>query len=88
MEEEDYPGQNDGIRRNQIIQQAVESVNRIILDGSEGSAEETDYLTGAITMKLMSMIHGRLSSQLLAYDFKRRNDAQLQAEERRSESQL
>lgn len=40
-------------RRQQIIKEAVEAADRIILGGSDGSLEETDYLTARVAEKLM-----------------------------------
>ena len=35
-------------RRHQTIQRAVEAADRIILDGSDGSTEETNHLTAEV----------------------------------------
>jgi len=40
-------------RRDEIITKAAEAADRIILDGSDGSVEETDYLTAEVARKLM-----------------------------------
>ena len=40
-EERDY-------RRNEIIRKAIDAADRIILDGSDGSNEETNYLTAMV----------------------------------------
>lgn len=39
--------------RRQVIQKAVEAADRIILDGSDGSVEETNYLTSEVARKFM-----------------------------------
>lgn len=39
--------------RHQIIQKAVEAADSIILDGSDGSVEETNYLTSEVARKFM-----------------------------------
>jgi hypothetical protein len=49
--DEDYPGQQDEIRRNRLIEEAVKAGDRIILGGCDGSVEETDYLTAAVALK-------------------------------------
>lgn len=40
-------------RRNLIIQEAVKVADGIILDGSDGSMEETNYLTAEVAKKMM-----------------------------------
>ena len=39
--------------RHQIIKKAVEAADRIILDGSDGSIEETDFLTSEVARKFI-----------------------------------
>jgi len=38
--------------RHQIIKQAVEAADRTIMDGSDGSRQETDYLTAEVALFL------------------------------------
>ena len=40
-------------RRNEIVEKAVQAADRIILDGSDGSVEETDHLTAEVARKFM-----------------------------------
>ncbi len=40
-------------RRNKIVENAVSAADEIILDGSDGSKEETDYLTAMVAKKFM-----------------------------------
>jgi len=42
-------------RRQKIIREAVSTADRIILDGSDGSVEETNRLTGELAIKFLSM---------------------------------
>lgn len=42
-------------RRNKIIEAAVNAADRIILDGSDGSKEETDRLTAEVATHLVHM---------------------------------
>lgn len=42
---EDYPGQQREIEIEAAIKKAIEAADRIILDASDGSVEETNYLT-------------------------------------------
>ncbi len=39
--------------RQQIINKAVDAADRIILDGSDGSCEETNFLTAEVAKKFM-----------------------------------
>lgn len=43
--EEDYPGQADEFRRQELIRKAVQAADRIICDGADGSVEEINWLT-------------------------------------------
>ncbi len=43
----------DEIRRSKAIQEAVDAADRIILDASDGSTEETNYLTAVVAEKLL-----------------------------------
>ncbi|OGZ23853.1 MAG: hypothetical protein A3A08_01700 [Candidatus Nealsonbacteria bacterium RIFCSPLOWO2_01_FULL_41_9] len=40
-------------KRGEIIKDAVTAADRIILDGSDGNKEETDYLTAEVAKKFM-----------------------------------
>ena len=40
--------------RQQIIDKAVDAADRIILDGSDGSCEETNFLTAEVAKKIMT----------------------------------
>ena len=39
--------------REEIVRKAVSAADHIILDGSDGSNEETNYLTGAVAEKFI-----------------------------------
>lgn len=54
--------------RRVIIQRAVETADRIILDGSDGSLEETDWLTSEVASAFTEKVHIRLSGILLRKD--------------------
>lgn len=45
-EEKDY-------RRHKIIQEAVTSAEKIIMDSSDGTEKETNYLTASVALELM-----------------------------------
>lgn len=57
-------------RRQQIIMNAVEVADRIILDGSDGTAEETDYLTGEVARKFVEKALNPFSRNLLRKEVK------------------
>ncbi|MFZ3058076.1 MAG: hypothetical protein WA092_03485 [Minisyncoccales bacterium] len=49
--------ENDCLREK-AVKEAVDAAHRIILDASDGSEEETNYLTAAVAEKLMqSALH-------------------------------
>ena len=70
--QEDYPGQKDEMRRSKIAQEAVDAADTIILDGSSGHVEETDYLTGIVAARFVEKVAGRLQSELLKHDLDKR----------------
>ena len=54
--------------RRQIIEQAVGAADRIILDGSDGSVEETNYLTAEVARKFMERALLPFNSTMLSKD--------------------
>ncbi len=54
--------------RQQIVQRAVEAADRIILDGSDGSVEETNWLTAEVAGKFNEKVHIVFQSALLRSD--------------------
>jgi hypothetical protein len=67
-EDEDYPGQFDELRRNIIVQFAASAADEIIMEGSNGSAEETDYLTSAVAQIMNNRVHQRNVMALMKWD--------------------
>ena len=63
--DEDYIGQANEIRRNIIIKEAVRVADEIILEYSDGSCEETDYLTSAIAQEFIKKAHIANTGRLL-----------------------
>lgn len=55
-------------RRNKIIGDAVNAADKIILDGSDGSVEETDYLTAEVARKFMEKALHPFSRDILSRD--------------------
>jgi len=58
-------------RRNKTIEEAVEAADRIILDGSDGSVEETDYLTAEVARQFMEKTLNAFSREILRKDMKK-----------------
>ena len=54
--------------RRQIIEQAVGAADRIILDGSDGSVEETNFLTAEVARKFMERALLPFNSAMLSKD--------------------
>lgn len=40
--------------RSEVARKAVEAADRIVLDASDGSSEETNYLTAVVVMKMIT----------------------------------
>lgn len=59
-------------RRNQITENAVEAADKIILDGSDGSAEETNYLTAGVARKFMEKALLPLQQELFRKDISKK----------------
>ncbi len=60
--------QKRDMRRNKIIEEAVGAGDNIIMEGSDGSVEETDYLTAMVAQKWVEKAVHPLRSQLLRKD--------------------
>jgi len=50
--------------RQEIIREAVNAADRIILDGSDGSVEETDWLTSEVAKKFVEKVNIAMSAKL------------------------
>jgi hypothetical protein len=57
MQEEDFPGQKDEYRRQQVVEAAVAVVRDVLEEGFDGTEEEGDYLISAVVVKLLEVIH-------------------------------
>jgi hypothetical protein len=53
------------IRRQRIIDDAVMAADRIILEGSDGSVEETDFLTAKIAQRFVEKALMPFSREML-----------------------
>jgi len=56
--------------RHIIILGAVEAADRIILNGSDGSIEETNYLTSEVARKMMEKALLHFNTEMLKKDLK------------------
>lgn len=54
--------------RRQVIQKAVQAADHIIWDGSDGSNEETNYLTAEVARKMMDSALHPFDAGMLAKD--------------------
>lgn len=54
--------------RHQIIRKAVDTADHIILNGSDGSVEETNYLTSEVARKFMEKALLPFNSAMLGKD--------------------
>lgn len=70
--DEDYADQNREIKINRAVEAALDTVDQIIFKTTDGSVEETDYLTARIAEKLMMKVTGRVGSTYLAHRLKER----------------
>lgn len=62
---DDFPGQTDEYRWQLIVEAAVEAADRIIMEGSDGSVEETDFLTATVALRFDQKVHQAVQSKLL-----------------------
>jgi len=63
--DEDYSGQTNEYRLQIIIEAASEAADELIMEGSDGSVEETDFLTSAVAQKMNNRVHQSIVSRLL-----------------------
>jgi len=56
--------------REEIIKKAVEAADRIILDGSDGSVAETDFLTAKVAEKIIERALHPFRRNMLSEDLK------------------
>ncbi|MFZ2390523.1 MAG: hypothetical protein WAW15_01755 [Minisyncoccales bacterium] len=59
--------ENDCLREK-AVKEAVDAAHRIILDASDGSEEETNYLTAAVAEKLMQSALHPFSAAIMKKD--------------------
>lgn len=60
--------QNSQHRREMIIREAVRVADRVIMDGSDGSVEETNFLTAGIAEAFMKKALIPFTTQMLKKD--------------------
>jgi len=54
--------------RHDIVEKAVREADSIILDGSEGSVEETDWLTSEVAKRFVEKVNIAMSTKLARRD--------------------
>jgi len=54
--------------RQELVRRAVDAADRIILDGSDGSEEETNWLTVEVARKFNEKVHIVFQSALMRKD--------------------
>jgi len=64
-------------RRNEAIQEAVDATNRIIMDASDGSEEETNYLTARVAEELEKIAFHPFGAAILKKDIDDYNSGKL-----------
>lgn len=75
QDEDDFPLGRSESRREMVIKAAVEAADELIMEGSDGSDEDTNYLTGEVALKLLEKTIHPLRSAVLAKDIKERHEA-------------
>lgn len=65
------PEQSTESRRQEVIDNAVTAAELVIVEGSNGTTEETDYLTASVAVEFVRKSHSRLSDNLLTLDLSR-----------------
>lgn len=60
--------------RQEIIRKAVEAADCIILDGSDGSVEETDWLTSEVAKKFVEKVNIAMSTKLVRKDLEQETE--------------
>ncbi len=54
--------------RQEIVRSAVQAADRVIMDGSDGSVEETNWLTSEVAKCFVDKVHNGLMSALMRKD--------------------
>ena len=62
------------IRRQEIIEKAVQTADRIIMDGSDGSEEETNFLIARVAEKFLEKAFIPVYQQMRKKDFSDENN--------------
>lgn len=73
--DEDYPGQKREIEINDAIKCAVNDACGRIIEASDGSVEETDYLTMRVAEEFVNKVNSRISMRYLKYQLEQRQPA-------------
>jgi hypothetical protein len=66
--EEDFPGQKAEHRRQVIVRYTVDAAQNLIDEGSDGSVEETEYLTSRVASEFVKRVEGFFTRRLMMAD--------------------
>lgn len=64
--------QHREMERRQAVEEAVPAADEIILEASDGSNAETDFLTGEVARAFVEKVTGRLGSRVLQHDMEKK----------------
>jgi KTSC domain len=62
--EEDWLGQKTEYKRQKAVERAVSAADRIILDASDGTVEETNFLTSQVAQKFAEKVNMAMAHEL------------------------
>lgn len=69
---EDYPGLQREYFRRKAVDMAIALADRVIMSASDGSVEETDWLTAEVALRFAGKVALAANNKLLRKDFMER----------------
>jgi hypothetical protein len=63
----------DAVRRHDLVEKAISVIHQILLEGSDGSLEETEYLYSAVALELAKTTNIAVTARLLKREVLRRS---------------
>lgn len=72
--EDDFPLGKATHRREAVVRLAVDVVTEIVIEGSDGSNEDTNYIAAQVALRLVQAALSPFGSVILAKDIKERHD--------------
>lgn len=73
-ENENFSGEAHEYFQQQVIRLAIEAADSVILEASDGSVEETDYLTAKVVEGLTTHLYQRIWSALRMKEMNERKE--------------